>query len=368
MHKAMLPLDQILNGDCVEVLNTLSENSIDLIFADPPYNLQLAQDLFRPNLTKVDAVNDTWDQFPGFEEYDFFTQNWLKACRRVLKKTGTIWVIGMYHNVFRVGSILQDLGYWILNDIVWVKTNPMPNFRGVRFANAHETLIWAQKVKGAPYTFNYRDMKALNEDLQMRSDWHLPLCTGSERVKVNGQKAHSTQKPESLLYRVILSSSNPGDVVLDPFFGTGTTGAVSRRLHRHWIGIEQDRAYLEVARDRINSIEVPAYDEVLFAPSSRRKPPRVPFGRLLEAGLIRPGQLLYLRDSKQEPAVVRADGSLQWGKMVGSIHQVARKILKAPANGWECWQYMDASGQKQPLDQLRRIYLVANDGDRPTPI
>jgi DNA modification methylase len=308
-------------------------------------------------------VNDSWDRFEGFEAYDSFTRNWLKACRRVLSRTGTIWVIGSYHNVFRVGTILQDLEYWILNDIVWVKSNPMPNFRGVRFANAHETLIWAQKNKGAPYTFNYHDMKALNEDLQMRSDWRLPLCTGSERVKINGQKAHSTQKPEALLYRVILSSSNPGDVVLDPFFGTGTTGAVAKRLHRHWIGIEKDRDYLEVARDRIDRVEVPAYDEMVFAPSSSRKSQRVPFGQLVESGLIQPGQRLYLDDPDEGSAIVRVDGSIQWGELVGSIHKVARTILKTPANGWQCWYYVDQKGDKQPLDQLRRIYLRREDGE-----
>ena len=363
MRKVVLPVDQVLLGECVATLEALPENSIDLIFADPPYNLQLAQDLYRPNHTKVDAVKDAWDQFPGFTAYDAFTRAWLGACRRVLKKTGTIWVIGSYHNIFRVGSILQDLEYWILNDIVWVKSNPMPNFRGVRFTNAHETLIWAQKMKGAAYTFNYRDMKALNDDLQMRSDWHLPLCTGAERVKVNGQKAHSTQKPEALLYRVILSSSNPGDVILDPFFGTGTTGAVARRLHRHWIGIEQDHAYLEVARERIQRIKVPPYDEALYAPSSKRKPPRVPFGRLVESGLIEPGQRLYLKGSDEGHAVIRADGSIRWGKLIGSIHQVARKVLKAPANGWECWRYVDASGQRQPLDRLRKFYLIENGGE-----
>jgi len=275
-HK--LPLDRVLLGDCLEILNSLPEKSIDLIFADPPYNLQLSQELWRPNLTKVDAVGEAWDQFPSSEEYDIFTHHWLSACRRVLKDTGTIWVIGSYHNIYRVGSILQNLGFWILNDIVWVKTNPMPNFRGVRFTNAHETLIWAQKDKRARYTFNYQDMKALNDDLQMRSDWMLPLCTGVERVKLNGQKVHPTQKPESLLYRVILSSSNPGDIVLDPFFGTGTTGAVAKKLYRHWIGIEREAEYVRVAQERINEIQVPAYAEALFASSSGRKARRVPYG------------------------------------------------------------------------------------------
>ena len=356
MTEPNLPLDQILQGDCVEILNSLPEKSVDLIFADPPYNLQLSQELWRPNLTKVDAVDDVWDQFSSFEEYDTFTRNWLTACRRVLKDTGTIWVIGSYHNIYRVGAILQDLKYWILNDVVWVKTNPMPNFRGVRFTNAHETLLWAQKNKGARYTFNYRDMKALNDDLQMRSDWLLPLCTGPERVKLNGQKAHSTQKPEALLYRVTLSSSNPGDTVLDPFFGTGTTGAVAKKMHRHWIGIEKDEEYIRVARSRIDAILAPVDDEALFAPLPGRKNRRVPFGRLLEAGLIQPGQILWLAESGTIEAVVRADASLQCGELIGSIHKVAKMLLGAPANGWEKWYYLDEDGQKQPIDRLRKRY------------
>ena len=362
MDEYKLPINQILQGDCLEILKTLPEKSIDLIFADPPYNLQLSQDLWRPNLTKVDAVDDAWDQFSSLEEYDAFTRNWLAACRRVLKESGTIWVIGSYHNIFRVGNILQDLGFWILNDIIWVKTNPMPNFRGVRFTNAHETLLWAQKDKGARYTFNYKDMKALNDGLQMRSDWILPLCTGPERVKLNGQKAHSTQKPEALLYRVLLSSSNPDDVVLDPFFGTGTTGAVAKKLHRHWIGIERDEGYVRVAQKRINGIQVPVNDEALFASSSRQKARRVPFSRLLETGLIQPGQTLYLGESSGTEAVVRADASILSGEMVGSIHKVAKQLLGAPANGWEKWYYTDEYGQKYPIDRLRKEYLEIEKG------
>lgn len=357
MSESKLPIDQILQGDCVETLNSLPEKSIDLVFADPPYNLQLSKELWRPNLTRVDAVNDSWDQFSDFEEYDGFTRNWLTACRRVLKDTGTLWVIGSYHNIYRVGSILQDLGFWILNDVVWVKTNPMPNFRGVRYTNAHETLLWVQKDKGARYTFNYQDMKALNADLQMRSDWVIPLCTGTERVRLNGQKAHSTQKPEALLYRVILSSSNPGDVVLDPFFGTGTTGAVAKKLHRHWIGIERNEEYVRVARERINGIQVSAYDEALFASSSGRKARRVPFSRLLETGLILPGQTLFLGESGDNEAVVRVDASIVSGEFVGSIHKVAKQLLDAPANGWQKWFYADEHGQKHPIDRLRKKYL-----------
>lgn len=363
MSKKKLPLDRILQGDCVEILNTLPEKSLDLIFADPPYNLQLSQELWRPNLTKVDAVNDSWDQFSSFEEYDIFTCKWLTACRRVLKDTGTIWVIGSYHNIYRVGGILQNLKFWVLNDVIWVKTNPMPNFRGVRFTNAHETLLWAQKEKGARYTFNYRDMKTLNNDVQMRSDWVLPLCTGAERVKLNGQKAHSTQKPEALLYRVIMSSSNPGDVVLDPFFGTGTTGAVAKKLHRHWIGIERDEEYVRVAQERIDGIQVSVEAKAVFASSSGRKARRVPFGRLLEIGLIQPGQKLYLGKTDDIEAVVRADASLLCGDLVGSIHKVAKLLLNAPANGWEKWFFVDEEGMKQPIDMLRKKYLeMENNG------
>ena len=357
MSERKLPLDQILQGDCVEILNILPEKSIDLIFADPPYNLQLSQELWRPNLTKVDAVDDAWDRFSSFEEYDDFTRAWLSACRRVLKDTGTIWVIGSYHNIYRVGAVLQNLGFWILNDVVWVKTNPMPNFRGVRFTNAHETLLWAQKVKGTRYTFNYHDMKSLNDDLQMRSDWLLPLCIGEERVRLDGRKAHSTQKPEALLYRVILSSSNPGDIVLDPFFGTGTTGAVAKKLHRHWIGIERDEEYVRVAQERIDGIQIPVEDEAVFTSSSGRKTRRVPFGRLLEVGLIQPGQTLYLSESGDIEAVVRVDASIRSGELVGSIHKLAKQLLNAPANGWEKWYYVDEQGRKQPIDRLRKLYL-----------
>src|SRR5688572_1581800 len=280
MERAGLPLGQILQGDCVEILNQLPEKSVDLIFADPPYNLQLQQDLWRPNMTKVDAVDDAWDRFDDFAAYDRFTRDWLIACRRVLKDSGTLWVIGAYHNIYRVGAIMMDLGYWILNDILWIKVNPMPNFRGVRFTNAHETLLWAQKQRGARYTFNYDAMKALNDGLQMRSDWEIPICGGAERIRVDGAKAHSTQKPEALLYRVILSSSNPGDVVLDPFFGSGTTGAVAKKLHRHWIGIERDRDYIQIAQERIDEV-IPTSNPSLVSIPSRRDAQRIPFGNLL---------------------------------------------------------------------------------------
>jgi modification methylase len=356
MVKEGLPLNQILLGDCIELLDTLPEKSVDLIFADPPYNLQLQQDLWRPNLTKVNAVNDDWDQFRDFAEYDRFTRAWLKACRRVLKDTGTLWVIGSYHNIFRVGTALMDLGYWILNDIIWEKTNPMPNFRGVRFTNAHETLIWAQKIKGARYTFNYQAMKALNDDVQMRSSWRLPLCGGQERVKLNGSKAHTTQKPEALLYRVILSSSNPGDVVLDPFFGTGTTGAVARKLHRCWIGIEQDEAYIKIAAARIQAIQPQTFTNEVFAFPNKRERPRIPFGALIERGLLKPGQKLYLGQEGDIAATVLANGQLKYKNITGSIHQLSQAIRQAPCNGWEHWYYLDPDiGQRVPIDKLREI-------------
>lgn len=346
-----LPLNTLLHGDCTAVLKTIPENSVDLIFADPPYNLQLQNDLYRPNLSKVDAVDDGWDKFGSFAEYDEFTRQWLGACRRVLKESGTLWVIGSYHNIFRVGAILQDLDFWILNDVLWLKTNPMPNFRGVRFTNAHETLIWAQKKQGAKYTFNHQAMKALNDDLQMRSDWTLPLATGKERIKVNGQKAHSTQKPEALLYRVLLASSNPGDLVLDPFFGSGTTGAVAKKLGRNWIGIERNAEYVQVAQERIAAVE-PAPAEALELPN-KRKEARLPFGALLEAGLLQPGETLWLARDASVTASVRADGKIVSGGLTGSIHSVAKSLLNgAPINGWDAWLFLQDE-KKQPLDVLR---------------
>lgn len=372
-----LPLDTLLSGNCLEILPRLPKNSIDLIFADPPYNLQLQNDLYRPNLTKVDAVDDEWDKFSGFGEYDDFTHGWLSACRRVLKETGTIWVIGSYHNIYRVGTVLQDLGFWILNDVAWVKSNPMPNFRGVRFTNAHETLLWAQKKQGTQYTFNYHAMKALNDDgrenggLQMRSDWRLPLCTGKERLKVNGEKAHTTQKPEALLYRVILATSNPGDVVLDPFFGTGTTGAVAKLLRRHWIGIEQNENYIRVAKERVAAV-CPATESSLQFDEPRKRQ-RVPFGRLLEVGLLRPGQILHFCgplkvQTNGIKAEILANGHLCcWGvdspqPVIGSIHQVARALAGVPCNGWQYWLYDDELGQRKSIDTLRCIYRERFDG------
>lgn len=345
-----IPLDTLLHGNCIDVLSALPEKSVDLVFADPPYNLQLQSELYRPDMSRVDAVDDDWDKFASLDDYDTFTRAWLTACRRVLKDTGTLWVIGSYHNIYRVGAILQDLGYWFLNDVVWVKTNPMPNFRGVRFTNAHETLLWAQKKQGAKYTFNHRAMKGLNDDLQMRSDWVIPVCGGKERIKLNGEKAHSTQKPEALLYRVILASSNPGDVVLDPFFGSGTTGAVAKKLNRHWIGIERDERYLRVALQRIEAVsQSPAKSLTVENP---RQMKRLPFGSLLEAGLLKPGDVLQFVRDESIRAVVLADGHLRAGDLTGSIHSLAKSLLNGtPANGWEVWLF-----EGQPIHRLREQF------------
>ena len=348
-----LPIEKVIQGDCIQVLAGFPPRSVDLVFADPPYNLQLNGDLWRPNMTRVAAVDDAWDQFSGFAEYDDFTRSWLGACRRVLKDTGTIWVIGTYHNIYRVGAILQDLGFWILNDVVWIKRNPMPNFRGVRFTNAQETLIWAKKVRGGRYTFNHRDIKALNDDLQMRSDWHLPICNGAERIKANGKKAHTTQKPEALLYRVLLSRTQPGDVVLDPFFGTGTSGVVAKKMGRHWIGIEREPRYVQLAQERIRDVAPGDNRNGFF--DMRPPSPRVTFGMLLEAGLLYPGQSLYFKGDPTRVAIVLPNGHLRYGDFSGSIHQVARRIADAPCNGWDYWYYQnEASGERCVIDSLRQ--------------
>lgn len=345
--------DTILQGDCIEVLKSLPDRSVDLVFADPPYNLQLGGDLLRPDNSRVDAVDDDWDQFESFAAYDAFTRAWLAECRRVLKDDGAIWVIGSYHNIFRVGTVLQDLGFWILNDVVWRKTNPMPNFKGARFTNAHETLIWAAKGRGAKrYTFNYDAMKMANDELQMRSDWTFPLCTGEERLKdETGAKAHPTQKPEALLHRVLLASTKPGDLVLDPFFGTGTTGAAARRLGRRYLGIERETEYVDLARERIARVQ-PVAPEDLQVTGSKRSEPRIPFGQILEAGLLRPGDVLYCPRGERA-ARVRADGSLATGDLTGSIHKVGALVQSAPAcNGWTYWHFRTDKGLA-PIDVLR---------------
>ncbi len=349
----MLKLDLVIEGDCIARMNALPEGCADLIFADPPYNLQLRGDLHRPDQSKVDAVDDHWDQFDSFAEYDRFTRQWLAAARRVLKDTGSIWVIGSYHNIFRVGSALQDLGFWILNDVIWRKSNPMPNFRGKRFTNAHETLIWATKNPRQQYTFNYEAMKALNDELQMRSDWTLPICAGHERLKgADGQKAHSTQKPESLLHRVIVASTKPGDVILDPFFGSGTTGAVAKRLGRHFIGIEREKSYADIARARIAEI-VPASGESIEVTKSKRSEPRIPFGWVVERGLLPPGTVLH-GTRKHQKAKVRADGTLVCADSKGSIHQMGAHVQGLDAcNGWTFWQF-EQGGTLVPIDVLRQ--------------
>jgi modification methylase len=355
----ILPLDTLLQGDCIAIMRTLPDASIDMIFADPPYNLQLGGDLFRPEGGRVDAVNDSWDHFDSYATYDSFCREWLAEARRVLKPDGTIWVIGSYHNIFRVGALMQDQGFWILNDIVWRKANPMPNFKGTRFTNAHETLIWASQGEKAKYTFNYRAMKTLNDELQMRSDWVLPICAGQERLKRGGHKAHPTQKPEALLYRVFLSCTKPGDVVLDPFFGTGTTGAVARRLGRRWIGIEREDSYCEVARERI-AAALPLDESALTIMQSPRSQPRVAFGTLVETGMIAPGTVLS--DTKGRwKAHVRADGSLLCGDQIGSIHKLGATLQNAPScNGWTFW-HIEHEGKVKPIDALRSLYLLATE-------
>ncbi|MFE9084835.1 site-specific DNA-methyltransferase [Brevundimonas sp. NPDC003935] len=348
-----LKTDVILRGDCIEVLKGLPDKSVDMVFADPPYNLQLGGDLLRPDNSKVDAVDDEWDKFDSFAAYDAFTRAWLGECRRVLKDEGSLWVIGSYHNIFRLGSAMQDLGFWVLNDIIWRKSNPMPNFKGTRFTNAHETLIWAAKSREQKrYTFNYDALKAFNEDTQMRSDWTLALCTGNERLKDdNGDKAHPTQKPEALLHRVLLSASRVGDVVLDPFFGTGTTGAAAKRLGRHFIGIERDETYAKLAEKRIKAV-IPAAPEDLVVTGSKKAEPKVPFGALVEAGLLAPGDKLYCPKGDHE-ARVRADGSLVSGSMTGSIHKLGALLENAPAcNGWTYWRFKTDTGLR-PIDALR---------------
>ncbi len=345
--------ETIICGDSLDVLATLPDRSVDLVFADPPYNLQLGGELFRPEGGRVDAVDDEWDKFDSLTAYDNFTRDWLEQARRILKDDGTIWVIGSYHNIYRVGSLLQDADFWILNDIVWRKSNPMPNFRGTRFTNAHETLIWCAKDERSRYTFNYRAMKALNDDLQMRSDWLLPICAGVERVKgQDGAKAHPTQKPEALLYRILLACTKPGDVVLDPFFGTGTTGAVAKRLGRDFIGIEREASYRKAAEARLAQIR--RFDsDALGTATSKKAEPRVAFGVLVERGMLRPGEELWSLGGRHK-AKVRADGTLVGQDVKGSIHQVGAHLEGAPScNGWTYWHFKRDGGYV-PIDVLRQ--------------
>src|SRR4051794_1254813 len=354
LHLESAQTPSVLIGDCVAELARLPADSVDLVFADPPYNLQLHGDLKRPDDSRVDAVDDDWDKFVSFAAYDDFTRAWLLACRRVMKPDATLWVIGSYHNIFRVGATLQDLGFWILNDVVWRKTNPMPNFRGKRFTNAHETLIWAAREQASRYTFNYEALKAGNEDVQVRSDWLIPLCTGGERLKDDdGRKAHPTQKPEALLARVLMSATRPGDVVLDPFFGTGTTGAVAKKLGRHFIGIERDGDYIAAARARIAAAE-PVADTALLMPAEKRSEPRIAFATVIERALLAPGAVLTDPRGRHK-AIVRADGSLMLGDIAGSIHKIGALVQGQPScNGWMFWHFSDGTVLK-PIDDLRGL-------------
>ncbi|MGE0830161.1 MAG: site-specific DNA-methyltransferase [Hyphomonadaceae bacterium] len=355
MARRQEPLkDRIIVGDCLAQLARLPDGCADLVFADPPYNLQLGGDLSRPDQSKVDGVDDAWDKFDDFAAYDRFTRAWMSEARRCLKEDGALWVIGAYHNIFRVGAILQDLGFWILNDIVWRKTNPMPNFKGTRFTNAHETLIWAAKSPKAKYTFHYHALKVLNDDLQMRSDWTIPLCTGAERLKdESGRKLHPTQKPEALMQRIILATTRPGDLVLDPFFGSGSTGAAAKRLGRHYLGVERDRKYAAAAKKRLESV-VPMAAEDLKITAGKKDEPRVPFGHVLEAGFINPGDVLVSPDGRHR-ARVRADGSLVSGEFSGSIHRVGAYVTGAPAcNGWTFWHRETRERGREPIDLFRR--------------
>ena len=355
--RALLPLSRIIPGDCIEAMRSLPSASVDMVFADPPYNLQLGGDLSRPDGSHVDAVTDHWDQFDSFAAYDRFTREWLAEARRVLKPDGAIWVIGSYHNIFRVGALMQDMGFWLLNDIVWRKSNPMPNFRGTRFTNAHETLLWASMGEKAKYHFNYRAMKTLNDELQMRSDWVIPICSGQERLKKGGSKVHPTQKPEALLYRVLLSTTEAGDVVLDPFFGTGTTGAVAKRLGREWIGCERESDYREAAMERIE-MALPLDESALKTMQSKRDQPRVAFGSVVESGLIPAGTVLFDKQ-RRWTATVRADGSIASDAETGSIHGVGKTLQNAPScNGWTFW-HMEHEGAIKQIDALRQVYLLA---------
>ena len=358
-----LPLDQILRGDCVQIMRMLPAGSVDCVFADPPYNLQLRGELRRPDDSIVDGVDEEWDRFDDIATYDAFTREWLGECRRLLRKDGTIWVIGAYHNIFRIGAILQDLGFWILNDVIWRKSNPMPNFRGRRFTNAHETLIWASRSRDSRYRFNYQAMKSLNDDVQMRSDWFIPLCTGPERLRnEHGLKLHPTQKPEALLHRVLLASTNIDDIVLDPFAGTGTTAVVAKRLRRHFVGIERHPAYAEAAIGRVRRTR-PASIEGATAAPNKRDAPRVPFGTLVEQGLLTPGTLLFDRQ-RRVSATVGPDGTLSCGDFRGSIHKVGAMVQNAPScNGWTFW-YFESDGVLLPLDVLReRLNAAAQVSD-----
>ena len=350
--------NKIINGDSLEELKKIPRETFDLIFADPPYNLQLKSELIRPDRSKVSAVNDKWDQFENFKKYDDFTYEWLSECKRILKKDGAIWVIGSYHNIFRVGTAIQNLGFWILNDVIWNKNNPMPNFRGTRFTNAHETLIWASKSEKSKYTFNYQSLKCLNDDLQMRSNWDLPICNGSERLKKDGKKIHSTQKPEALLHRILLATSNKNDLILDPFLGSGTTATVAKKLGRNYFGIEKEKNYFRAAEQRIKTTK-PIEDDLLDTLKNNRSKPRIPFGSLVELGIIKPGTNIF-DNKKKITARIMADGSIKHNQAEGSIHKVAATILGAEScNGWTFW-HCDINGRTYPIDYLRQRLISKN--------
>ncbi|MAH89672.1 MAG: DNA methyltransferase [Candidatus Pelagibacter sp.] len=348
--------NKIINGDCLTEIKKIPDNSFDLVFADPPYNMQLGKNLRRPDSSKVNGVNDKWDQFISFKHYDEFSKTWLTECKRILKENGSIWVIGSYHNIFRLGYHIQNLKYWLLNDVIWRKSNPMPNFRGTRFTNAHETLIWASKNKNSKYTFNYQSLKCLNDDLQMRSDWTFPICNGKERLKKNGKKIHSTQKPEALLHRILLATTNKGDKIFDPFLGTGTTAVVAKKLGRNYYGIEKERKYFKVASDRIKKAKV-IDDSYLDTIENNKSKPRIPFGSLVELGILKPGKSLF--DAKKKiNAKIMADGSIKYKESAGSIHKVAAKIMGADScNGWTYWHY-NMNGSTVLIDSLRQKFIA----------
>ena len=347
--------NKLYNGDCLKLLKQIPDKSFDLVFADPPYNLQIGEKLTRPDSSKVNGVNDKWDRFKDFMHYDNFCLEWLTECKRILKDNGSIWVIGSYHNIFRLGYHLQNLGYWILNDVIWRKNNPMPNFRGTRFTNAHETLIWASKNKDSKYTFNYQSIKCLNDDLQMRSDWMLPICNGKERLKKNGKKIHSTQKPESLLHRIILATTNKGDIVFDPFLGTGTTVVVSKKLGRNYCGIEKNKRYFDAALERVAKTKI-IEDNYLDTLQNNKSKPRIPFGSLVELGILKPGTILF-DPKKKINAKIMVDGSIKYKQSEGSIHKVAAKIMGTESyNGWTYW-HCNINGSTVVIDSLRQKFI-----------
>jgi len=345
-------LNKIVHGNSLELIKKIPDKTFNLIFVDPPYNLQIGKNLKRPDNSKVNGVHDKWDQFRNFKDYDNFCKVWLTECKRILKDNGSIWVIGSYHNIFRLGYLLQNLDYWILNDVIWRKNNPMPNFKGTRFTNAHETLIWAAKNKTSKYTFNYQSLKCLNDDLQMRSDWTFPICGGKERLKKNGKKIHSTQKPEALLHRIILATTNKNDSIFDPFLGTGTTAVVAKKLGRKYFGIEKDNKYFETANERVNRTKL-IEESYLDTLKNNKSKPRIPFGSLVELGIIKPGTKIFDQNKKIN-AKIMVDGSIKYQHTEGSIHKIAAKIIGTEScNGWTYWYYQSGNSLRS-IDELRQ--------------